>query len=260
VLYLWTNKKGHWLIVGGQYTRKLYNAAMRLMISIVSTQEALEALNAGADFLDIKNPAEGSLGAQSPGVICAIKKMVSGNIAISTAIGDMPNLPGTAALAALGAAACGVDYIKVGLHGQRTETEAIALMRAVKEAVRGYKTAVIAAGYADYQRFGALNPDSLPRVAKEADVQGCMIDTAIKDGNSLFEYLQVEELATLARQAHVRGLLFGAAGALREKDLPKLKEAGVDVAGLRTAVCRNHQRNGSLDETMVLHLLDKFKT
>jgi uncharacterized protein (UPF0264 family) len=231
---------------------------MRLMISVVSSQEALEALNAGANLLDIKNPAEGALGAQSPGVICAIKKIVSRDTAISTAIGDMPNLPGTAALAALGAAACGADYIKVGLHGLRAEAEAIVLMCAVKEAVSAYKTAVIAAGYADYQRFGALNPHSLLQVAEEAEIQGCMIDTAIKDGNSLFAYLEEGELATLARQAHARGLLFGAAGALREQDLPKLRKAGVDVAGLRTAVCRNRQRHGTLDGARVFHLLEKF--
>jgi uncharacterized protein (UPF0264 family) len=231
---------------------------MRLMISVISTQEAFEALKAGVTFLDIKNPEEGALGAQSPGMIRAIKKTVAGNVAISTAIGDMPNLPGTAALAALGAAACGADYIKVGLHGQRTATEAIVLMRAVKEAVNGYKASVIAAGYADYQRFGALNPRSLPQVAKEADVQGCLIDTAIKDGNTLFDYLKTEELSALAEQAHAQGLLFGAAGALQERHLPILREAGVDVAGLRTAVCRDHQRHGSLDAATVVHLLDQF--
>jgi hypothetical protein len=90
---------------------------MRLMISVVSAVEAQEAILGGAEILDVKNPEEGSLGAQFPRVIRKIKDFASGIVEISAAIGDMPNLPGTAALAALGAAACGVDYVKVGRRG-----------------------------------------------------------------------------------------------------------------------------------------------
>jgi uncharacterized protein (UPF0264 family) len=231
---------------------------MRLMISVVSAQEAREAMSSGAMLLDVKNPAEGSLGAQFPRVIREIRGIATRKIEVSSAIGDMPHLPGTAALAALGAAVCGADYIKVGLHGQRSEAEAIALMRAVKEATGGYKTSVIAAGYADYQRISALSPHCLPHVAQEAGVQGCLIDTAIKDGNTLFDYMTTEELTTLAQQAHSRGLLFGAAGALGEHQLSLLRVAGVDVVGLRTAVCRNGKRNGILDPIRVRNLLEKF--
>jgi uncharacterized protein (UPF0264 family) len=233
---------------------------MRLMISVLSAQEARDALDSGAVLLDVKNPAEGSLGAQFPRVIREIKAIASGNIQISAAIGDMPNLPGTAALAALGAAVCGADYIKVGLHGQRSEAEAIALMRAVKEAAGEYHTSVIAAGYADYHRIGALSPDCLPLVAQEAGVQGCLIDTAVKDGSTLFDYITTEELISLAQSAHAKGLLFGAAGALGGQQLPLLRNAGVDVAGLRTAVCRNGKRNGILDPARVRNLLSKFNS
>ena len=97
---------------------------MRLMISVLSSLEDREALAGGAEILDVKNPAEGSLGAQAPSVIQEIKALAAGKLEVSAAIGDMPNLPGTAALAALGAAMCGADYIKVGLHGTRTEPEA----------------------------------------------------------------------------------------------------------------------------------------
>jgi (5-formylfuran-3-yl)methyl phosphate synthase len=233
---------------------------MRLMISVVSAQEAREALSGGAILLDVKNPAEGSLGAQLPRVIREIKSVASGDTQISAAIGDMPNLPGTAALAALGAAVCGAHYIKVGLHGQRSEAEAIALMRAVKDAVREYHTSVIAAGYADYHRIGALSPDCLPRVAQEAGVQGCLIDTAIKDGNTLFDYMTAAELTALAQNAHAKGLLFGAAGALGKQQLPILRDAGIDVAGLRTAVCRHGKRTGILDPARVRNLLDAFNS
>lgn len=224
------------------------------MISVVSATEAREAISGGAEILDIKNPAEGSLGAQFPRIIQEIKQISSGAVAVSAAIGDMPNLPGTAALAALGAATCGADYIKVGLYGPHSEKEAVTLLQEVRLAVARYSTAVIAAGYVDFQRAGTLNPDCLPRLAASAGVNGCLLDTAIKDGRNLFDFLNPQELRLLANQAHDFGLLFGLAGALYEKDLPLARDIGADVVGLRTAVCRNNQRNGPLEATRVQRL------
>lgn len=227
---------------------------MRLMISVVSVVEAREAMLGGAEILDVKNPAEGSLGAQSPRVIREIKNLSSGKVEVSAAIGDMPNLPGTAALAALGAALCGADYVKVGLHGPRNEVEAATLLREVHLAVKELTTSVIAAGYADFRRAGALNPDCLPRVAASAGVKGCLLDTAIKDGHTLFDFLNPKALRSLAEQAHAAGLLFGLAGALLEKDLSLARELGADVVGLRTAACRNNQRSGPLEAAYIQRL------
>jgi (5-formylfuran-3-yl)methyl phosphate synthase len=232
---------------------------MRLMISVISAAEAYQALQSGADLLDIKNPEEGSLGAQSPCVIRAIKDAASGRAEISAAIGDMPNLPGTASLAALGAASCGVDYIKVGLLGPRNEAEAVTMLRQVQQAVQESSVSLIAACYADFQNAGTLDPKCLPRLAAAAKIRGCLVDTLVKDGRGLFDFLDADTLHSLAMQAHAAGLLFGAAGALREEDLPILRDAGVDVVGLRTAVCRNNQRIGSLDAARVRDLLNRFK-
>jgi (5-formylfuran-3-yl)methyl phosphate synthase len=227
---------------------------MRLMISVVSAMEAREAIAGGAEILDVKNPAEGSLGAQSPSVIREIKDLASGRSEVSAAIGDMPNLPGTAALAALGAATCGADFIKVGLRGPRSEDEAITLLREVRRAVQSFRISVIAALYADYQRAGSLHPNCLPTIAAQAGLQGCMLDTAIKDGKTLFDFLDNETLFLLGVQSHAGGLSFGLAGSLREKDLPLAKELGADIVGMRTAACRNNQRNGPLEAARVLQL------
>jgi uncharacterized protein (UPF0264 family) len=227
---------------------------MRLMISVVSAVEALEAISGGAEILDVKNPAEGSLGAQTPSVIREIKNLSSGKVEVSAAIGDMPNLPGTAALAALGAATCGADYIKVGLHGPRNEGEAVALLHEVRNAVQGFHTLVIAAAYADFERAGTLNPICLPAVAAQAGIQGCLLDTAIKDGRTLFEFLDSKILRLLSERAHADGLLFGLAGALRKEDLPRMQNLGADVVGIRTAACRDNQRNGPLDARRVRQL------
>ena len=227
---------------------------MRLMISVISVSEAEDAVRGGADIVDIKNPVEGSLGAQPPGLIREISKCGSGRAEISAAIGDMPNLPGTAALAALGAAVCGAGYIKVGLHGTRSEAEAVKLLCAVREAVRGFPASVIAAAYADYRRAGTLNPEWLPRVAAEARVTGCLVDTAVKDGHTVFDFMDSRTLRLLADQSHAAGLWFAMAGALREQDLPVARALGADVVGLRTAVCKDSRRAGPLDAASVQRL------
>ena len=228
--------------------------AMRLMISVVSAAEAIEAMEGGAEILDVKNPSEGSLGAQSPGVIREIRKLASGNIQISAAIGDMPNLPGTASLAALGAATCGADFIKVGLHGPRTEQDAIRVLSKVRQAVQEFRTSVIAAAYADFQRAGTINPINLPAIAASAGVQGCLLDTAVKDGQSLLTFMSPAELRIFADQAHAKGLIVGMAGALRAEDLDILRGLGADIAGLRSAVCRSNNRNEPLDAARVRQL------
>ena len=118
---------------GVRQPRRPRGGHMKLLVSVVDAAEARAAAAAGADIVDVKNPAEGSLGAPSPAVIAAVRAAVPAELPVSAAIGDMPNLPGTAALAALGAARSGATFVKVGLWGVSTEDEAVALLRAVRD-------------------------------------------------------------------------------------------------------------------------------
>lgn len=227
---------------------------MQLLISVISAAEVREAIAGGADILDVKNPAEGSLGAHFPRVIQQIRASAPRPLKVSVAIGDMPNLPGTASLAALGAASCDADYVKVGLWGPRTEAEAVLLLQEVRQAVSSFPIVVIAALYADAHRAGTLDPQLLPRIARAGGVAGCMLDTAIKDGRHLFDFLSPGMLQALAAEAHASGLLFALAGALREQDLPLVRDLGADVAGVRSAACRDNCRAGPLDAERVRRL------
>jgi uncharacterized protein (UPF0264 family) len=207
---------------------------MKLLVSVMDAQEARAAATAGADIVDVKNPAEGSLGAPSPAVIAEVRAAVPAELPVSAAIGDMPNLPGTAALAALGAARSGATFVKVGLWGVSTEDDAVTLLRAVREAVPG--AVVVAAAYADAERVAhaPLAPVLLPRVARAAGVELCLVDTAVKDGRGLLEWLSPESLVA---EAHAAGLEVALAGALRAEDLPVVRDAGADIAGIRSAAC-----------------------
>jgi uncharacterized protein (UPF0264 family)/GNAT superfamily N-acetyltransferase len=226
---------------------------MRLLVSVTDAEEARLALAGGVDVVDVKNPAEGSLGAPVPAVIAAVRAVVPAGRPLSVAIGDMPHLPGTAALAAAGAAGCGADYVKVGLWGSSTEDEAVALLSAVREAVDG-GAAVIAAAYADAERAPGLPPGSLVAAARRAGVAGCLLDTAVKDGRGLFEWLDAHALTGLIADAHAAGLEVALAGALRAEDLPAVRATGADIAGVRSAACRDGRRTAPLDPTRITHL------
>ena len=221
---------------------------MRLLVSVTDADEARLAVEAGVDIVDVKNPAEGSLGAPAPGVIERVREVVPPERPVSAAIGDLPNLPGTAALAALGAARSGAAYVKVGLWGTSTMDEAVAVLRAVRDALDG-GTVVIAAAYADAERVpdGPLPPRAVVAAARRAGVGGCLLDTAIKDGRGLFEWLTPEALAALVAEGHAEGLEMALAGALRAEDLSTVRATGADIAGVRSAACRDGRRTAPLD-------------
>lgn len=229
---------------------------MRLLVSVLDKSEALDAAMGGADVVDVKNPREGALGAQPPSVIREIAQSLSGfrNCEVSATIGDLPNLPGTASLAALGAAVAGAGYIKAGLYGLSSKEEAVALLTPLVEAVQSYDASrkAIAAGYADFSSIGSLPPHSLPLVAAKAGCYGILVDVHGKASGNLFDYCSVDELRGLVHQAHDLGLNVALAGGLREDNIPEILSLEPNVIGVRRAVCnRADWVGGKLDRRLV---------
>lgn len=226
---------------------------MQLLVSVTYVEEAENAIEGGADIIDIKNPSEGSLGANFPHVIREIVSKIPSSLESSATLGDVPNLPGTVSLAGAGAALCGVNYVKVGLMGVRTLEEAVFLLKQLRHAVKMINphTKVIAAGYADAATVKALNPLLLPRVSSQAGIEGCMIDTAIKDGHNLFYYLNQDQLENFVTEAHGSGLICALAGSLREEDIPLIQELGADIIGFRTAVCEGDRIHGRVSKSKI---------
>jgi hypothetical protein len=222
---------------------------MRLLVSVVSAQEARCALAGGADIIDVKDPAEGALGAPSPRVLCEVMRAVGTVAPVSVALGDLPNLPHTAALAARGAALSGAAYVKVGLRGVRELDGAVALMRAVAAAVEP-GTAVIAAAYADAEALDppALAPSSLPALVERAGISGALVDTCVKDGRGLYDWMSETELTDLIARTRQTGASFAVAGQLTRG---QLRRVAADVVGVRSAVCRGGDRAADLDAELV---------
>lgn len=220
---------------------------MRLLVSPDSLDEALVCAAAAEylDLVDVKKPDEGSLGANFPWVIKAIRDSVPADKPVSATLGDVPFKPGTVALAALGAATAGASYIKVGLYGCARPEQGIEVMRGVVRTVKeNHPTAlVVASGYADAHRVGSINPLAIPFVAAESGADVAMVDTAIKDGTTLFDHLTVDQCAEFVRRGHERGLLVALAGSVKAVHLPDLAAIHTDIIGVRGAVCGGGDRN-----------------
>jgi (5-formylfuran-3-yl)methyl phosphate synthase len=228
---------------------------MKLLVSVIDDAEARLALAGGVDVVDVKNPAEGSLGAPAPDVIARVRDVLPAELPLSAAIGDLPSLPGTAALAALGAVRSGAAYVKIGLWGSATTEDAVAVLRAARDAVAG-DAEVVAVAYADGARVPSrpLPPSELITAARRAGVSGCLLDTAIKDGRGLLSWLRADALAELVAEAHGAGLEMALAGELRPEDLPAIRATGADIAGVRSAACRDGRRTAALDPSRIARL------
>ncbi len=217
---------------------------MKLLVSPIDIDEAVIAEKGGADIIDVKNPKEGSLGANFPWVIQAVRAKVAGPL--SATIGDFNYKPGTASLAALGAAVAGADYIKVGLYDIKTDEQAFELLSCVVRAVKTYdrNKIVVASGYSDYRRIGSIPALQLPPVAQLAGCDVVMVDTGLKDGRSTFEFMDNDELQAFVDSAHSNGLECALAGSIKFDDIPAIRKIGSDIIGVRGLVCGGNRNDG----------------
>jgi len=234
---------------------------IKLLISPRNLEEAKIAIDAKVDYIDCKNPEEGSLGANFPWIIKQMKQLIPHNChqLLSATIGDFPNLPGSASLAALGAAVSGADIIKVGLKGPTSEEQGIKLMKMVVKAVKDYNEdiMVVTASYADYVRIqSSLHFLSIPTIAAESGSDFVMLDTFIKDGKGLFNFLNIDQLIQFRDKAKEFNLKVALAGNLMKDSIPKIKEIEPDLIGVRSAVCKGYDRNNG---TIKANLIEDLK-
>jgi (5-formylfuran-3-yl)methyl phosphate synthase len=234
---------------------------VKVLISPVSYEEAASILDASVDIIDVKNFNEGSLGAQFPWNTKRIVDLIRPKgIKASATLGDLPYKPGTAALAACGAAWCGVTYIKAGLHGLNSYEQAYAMMSAICQAARMFSDDidVVAAGYADYRRFNGLSTRDLVRAARDARCNVVMVDTAFKDGSTLFDALSMDEIHEFVKQGHEAGLQVALAGSLKFEHVDRLLQLQPEIIGVRGAVCEGKNRETRISPEKTVRFVELF--
>ena len=222
---------------------------MKLLVSVESLEEARVAVECGCAVLDIKNPNEGSLGANFPWVLESImKEFPSLECETSATVGDLPHKPGTGALAAYAVSSLGLDYVKGGLYASTTFEQAVEMMNAIQRAVKlaNPKARAVAAGFADWRRFNGLSTTDLVKAASAAQVDVVLIDTAIKDGSNLFDNMSNDELEEFVGLCREAGIMCALAGSIKEKHLDTLARIGPDLTGVRGALCSDQSDRRSV--------------
>lgn len=82
-----------------------------------------------------------------------------------------------------------------------------------------------------------------------------MLDTYIKDGKGLFDFLTIEQLKLFRDTAKELNLEVALAGNLRKDSLPQIKEIWPDIIGVRSLVCEGYDRiNGMIKGNLIEEL------
>lgn len=228
----------------------------RLLVSVRDVPEALLAARHGADLIDLKEPGAGALGGLPTAVISSIVAALHGHgisLPVSATIGDMGMGLLDAILARVDAvAACGVDYVKVGIERQPEAEHVLTALAASGQAVVPVFIADRGLDFADVER------------ARELGFPAVMVDTADKRVGSLFDVMAEADLRRFVavlradRSRADRRCLVGVAGALRLQHLPALVDLHPDFAGFRSAVCQG-DRSGALDAERLATLVRRLR-
>ena len=200
----------------------------RFLVSVRDVAETETALAAGADIIDLKDPAKGALGALDPAAIASCVTRIAGRAEVSATVGDLPMRAATIRGAVRKIAALGVDHVKLGLFPEGDAERCLSLL-----AVETQRVSLILVIFAD----------ALPRIG----AFGVMLDTAGKDGSSLPDHLPLAALARFVTDARAEGLLVGLAGSLKASHVPKLLALQPDLLGFRGALCEGQARGAGLD-------------
>ncbi len=211
----------------------------RVTLFLASVRDAAEAgiaLQARADIVDVKEPANGALGAADRVTIEAIIAVVGGRAPVSATIGDLPMQPATISDAVLAQAAAGVDYVKFGLFPGGDPKGCLTGLAPITRNVR-----LIMVLFADnLPSFDAVS------AAAAIGICGVMLDTADKSSGSLHDHLDLRALSGFVSETKAHGLAVGLAGSLAAGDVPALLGLQPDLLGFRGALCGG-ARNASLD-------------
>jgi len=224
-------------------------APVRFLVSVVDPEEAADAAAGGAAIIDVKDPRAGSLGEAPPAAVRTIRDAVPLHLPVSAALGDGPFDAQAVARAAALLSRCGARYVKVGL-ARTTAAAALDTLRAVRRGLPP-ETGLIAVGFADFARAGCPHPAELAALTSAAGADGCLVDTLVKDGRGLFEWLDDAALASLVAHCRERDLLCGLAGSLTAADLPRVAAIRPDIVGVRGAACIGDRARGRISRERV---------
>jgi len=210
-----------------------------LLVSVRSADEAAAALAGGADLIDVKEPDRGALGRADDATIAAVVRTVAGRVPVSAAMGELSEA-GSRTLPP------GVAFAKWGLAGwSHRITELPVLVSSLcQSSGNGCRSVLVA--YADHARARAPQPGAICRLACQWHMTSFVIDTFLKDGTTLLDWLAPGELAALGEACRTHGVRTIFAGSLGVAQITQLRRFQLDWIAVRGAACSGGRR-GAID-------------
>jgi (5-formylfuran-3-yl)methyl phosphate synthase len=225
---------------------------MALLVSVRSEAEVEPALAGGADIIDVKDPERGSLGRADDATLAAVVRAVGGRRPVSAALGEwmkgqeiaLPNCHG-------------LGYVKWGLarcHGLAWRDGLALAGKGLRQAIPDCKPVAVA--YADWRRAEAPPPIEVLDFVRNQGWEVFLLDTYRKDGTTLLDWISKKELSNLLSSCRVKLPKIALAGSLGLQQILLLRDLRPEWFAVRSAACKQGQRNGTIDVDAVRRLVE----
>jgi uncharacterized protein (UPF0264 family) len=223
-------------------------ARPKLLVSVRNATEAAAALAGGADWIDLKEPLAGPLGAVDPTVAREVVEFVGGRCPVSAALGELTNWTNTSARQLLDVP--GIDFVKLGLAGcSDTDTWTQIWLKAQQD-VRQAGQSLVAVAYADWQLAHSPEPEQIVALAGQSACQYLLIDTFSKASSGTLGRLGSAGLCSLLQLAQQHSLRTVVAGKVGLEELDQLPTTSIDMVAVRGSACPG-DRSGEVDRRLV---------
>jgi len=212
----------------------------KLLVSVRSAVEARAAVAGGASIIDVKEPRLGSLGRADASVWSEVRNVVPDSIPVSVALGELNEWSNLPPRVVPRSAWSGIAFRKLGLSAAGPDwRERWRDLRHQFSSFSPASPAWIAVVYADWERAGSPDPDSLIDVAIEIDeCRGVLIDTWDKSRGTIIDRTWERPIDRI-REA---GRLVTLAGTLDAGAIVRLKALNPDIFAVRGAACQRGDR------------------
>ena len=240
----------------------------KLLISVKNETEAVEAIQGGADILDIKDPLNGPLGMAEAETIENISDICERHQGIQTsaALGELEQWCDSRSIPA-----ClnRLDYLKVGpgnsIHLEQWFEKLVQTKTRFQDAGICHPC-WIAVLYADREAGTILQQsrqsqyeklvERMVNRLKEHHFAGLLIDTAQKWNGSLRKYFSNQLLLEIIGALHSGGKLCSLAGRLTFQEIESLIQRSIlpDYYAVRSAVCAGGDRQANIESQRVKEL------
>lgn len=220
----------------------------KLLVSVRNVEETRAALEGGADWIDLKEPVAGSLGAVDLTEARQIVEHVAAERPVSAALGELIDWAESPARRLLEIE--GLEVVKLGTAGCARQRDWPSLWQSASTAVEHVGKQLVAVAYTDWKLCDAPSPQDMISCCSAVCGRYLLLDTFNKRAGSILSHFSGDELKEVLNAARQSSITTVVAGGLSLECLVQLPQVGIDMIAVRGAVCTG-DRTGCVDAGLV---------